>query len=120
MASSISSSSSSKPKLGLSVDPSVWIPFAGPLPFNPTVGSFLHYFPQGHLEHVRKLIEVDLTQTPNSKKTILCKISKISYLADTHSEEIFADITLNLLPKKTQPLMGLNSTKKVLAFTVNL
>ena len=116
MASSVSSSSSSKPKLGLSVDPSVWIPFAGPLPFNPTVGSFLHYFPQGHLEHVRKLTEVDLTQTPNSKKSILCKISKISYLADTHSEEIFAAITLKPVAKEDATFDGFEFHKEGAGF----
>ncbi|KAL0340732.1 UNVERIFIED_CONTAM: Auxin response factor 18 [Sesamum radiatum] len=56
------------------------------------LNSKVYYFPQGHSEHANKA--VDFHEFPRISPLIPCRVSSISYLADSETDEVYAKMRL--------------------------
>ncbi|KAK9741219.1 hypothetical protein RND81_03G089800 [Saponaria officinalis] len=74
------------------LDPQLWHACAGGMVQMPAVNSKVFYFPQGHIEHAQ--VKIDLKNYPNLPALIPCRVSKIKYLADQGTDEVYTKITL--------------------------
>ncbi|KAK4482066.1 hypothetical protein RD792_011583 [Penstemon davidsonii] len=75
-----------------SLDPQLWHACAGGMTQLPPENSKVFYFPQGHAEHSTK--NVNFNGFSRIPPLIPCKVSYISYLADTDTDEVYAKIRL--------------------------
>ncbi|KAL0452157.1 UNVERIFIED_CONTAM: Auxin response factor 18 [Sesamum latifolium] len=74
------------------LDPQLWHACAGGMAQIPPINSKVYYFPQGHSEHANKA--VDFHEFPRISPLIPCRVSSISYLADSETDEVYAKMRL--------------------------
>ncbi|KAL0403479.1 UNVERIFIED_CONTAM: Auxin response factor 18 [Sesamum radiatum] len=74
------------------LDPQLWHACAGGMAQIPPINSEVYYFPQGHSEHANKA--VDFHEFPRISPLIPCRVSSISYLADSETDEVYAKMRL--------------------------
>ncbi|KAI3993235.1 hypothetical protein MKX01_009978 [Papaver californicum] len=81
----------------------LWHACAGPLVTVPREGERVYYFPQGHMEQLEASTLQPLDkQMPsfNLPSKILCKVVHVQLLAESETDEVYAQITL--LPESDQ------------------
>ncbi|KZV52806.1 auxin response factor 3 [Dorcoceras hygrometricum] len=92
--SSLSRVSKKRPELVKASPPAVsmdlWHACAGPLSSLPKKGSAAVYFPQGHLEHHRKLPAV----TCDLPSHVFCRVINVELQADANNDEVYALVYL--------------------------
>ncbi|XP_004510646.1 auxin response factor 18 [Cicer arietinum] len=77
-----------------SVDPELWHACAGGMVQIPQVNNKIFYFPQGHAEHARELVNfMDYPQIPH---LIPCRVVATKYMADHETDEVY--VKLKLVP----------------------
>ncbi|KAL8143863.1 LOW QUALITY PROTEIN: hypothetical protein V2J09_016895 [Rumex salicifolius] len=76
----------------------LWHACAGPLVSLPRVGSLVYYFPQGHSEQVAVSTKCSTTSQvpnyPNLPSQLMCQVHNVTLHADTDTNEIFAQMSL--------------------------
>ncbi|KAG8069833.1 hypothetical protein GUJ93_ZPchr0006g45619 [Zizania palustris] len=79
----------------------LWHACAGPLVSLPAVGSRVVYFPQGHSEQVaastNKKMESQIPNYPNLPAQLICQLHNVTMHADTETDEVYAQMTLQPL-----------------------
>ncbi|XP_022939946.1 auxin response factor 16-like [Cucurbita moschata] len=73
------------------LDSQLWHACAGGLIELPTIDSKVVYFPQGHAEHAQENVDFGVAQIPS---LIPCRVSGIRHMADSETDEVFANIRL--------------------------
>ncbi|CAN4111433.1 unnamed protein product [Withania somnifera] len=84
----------------------LWKACAGPLVDVPRDGERVYYFPQGHIEQ----LEASTNQAVNEKipqfnlsSKILCRVVHVQLLAETETDEVYAQITLHPEAEQEEP-----------------
>ncbi|TVU49060.1 hypothetical protein EJB05_00351 [Eragrostis curvula] len=84
----------------------LWHACAGPLVSLPVVGSRVVYFPQGHSEQVaastNKEVDAQIPNYPNLPPQLICQLHNVTMHADTDTEEVYAQMTLQPLSPEEQ------------------
>ncbi|KAG0492058.1 hypothetical protein HPP92_005456 [Vanilla planifolia] len=79
----------------------LWHACAGPLVCLPNVGTRVVYFPQGHSEQVaastNKEVEGHIPNYPNLPPQLICQLHDVTMHADTETDEVYAQMTLQPL-----------------------
>ncbi|XP_016446938.2 auxin response factor 18 isoform X1 [Nicotiana tabacum] len=76
----------------------LWKACAGPLVDVPRTGERVYYFPQGHIEQLEASTNQALKQQIpqfNLPSKILCRVVHVQLLAETETDEVYAQITLH-------------------------
>ncbi|XP_059636827.1 auxin response factor 19-like [Cornus florida] len=85
-----------------SINPELWQACAGPLVNLPAAGTHVVYFPQGHSEQVaasmKKDVDAQIPSYPNLPSKILCLLHNVTLHADTETDEVYAQMTLQPVP----------------------
>ncbi|KAK7311587.1 hypothetical protein RJT34_09831 [Clitoria ternatea] len=76
------------------MDPKIWRACAGNSVQIPTLNSRVYYFPQGHFEQASSPPR-SLSPLLRSKPFLLCTITSAQFLADPHTDEVFAKLILH-------------------------
>ncbi|KAF7010117.1 hypothetical protein CFC21_024579 [Triticum aestivum] len=74
-----------------SVDSQLWLACAGSMCTVPPVGAAVYYFPQGHAEQAAGAVDLSAARVP---AFLPCRVSAVRFMADPHSDEVFAKIRL--------------------------
>ncbi|CAO2043038.1 unnamed protein product [Urochloa humidicola] len=74
------------------VHPQLWLACAGTMCTVPPVGAAVYYFPQGHAEQAAG--PVDLSATRGAPPFVPCRVAAVRYMAEPHTDEVFAKIRL--------------------------
>ncbi|KAL8223525.1 hypothetical protein R6Q57_019000 [Mikania cordata] len=84
------------------INPELWQACAGPLVNLPAAGTHVVYFPQGHSEQVaasmKKDVDAQIPSYPNLQSKLFCILHKITLHADTETDEVYAQMTLQPVP----------------------
>ncbi|XP_071686069.1 auxin response factor 19-like isoform X2 [Rutidosis leptorrhynchoides] len=84
------------------INPELWQACAGPLVNLPAAGTHVVYFPQGHSEQVaasmKKDVDAQIPNYPNLQSKLLCILHSITLHADTETDEVYAQMTLQPVP----------------------
>ncbi|KAL4590141.1 hypothetical protein LXL04_003062 [Taraxacum kok-saghyz] len=84
------------------INPELWQACAGPLVNLPAAGTHVVYFPQGHSEQVaasmKKDVDAQIPNYPNLQSKLLCILHNITLHADTETDEVYAQMTLQPVP----------------------
>ncbi|KAJ0514898.1 putative transcription factor ARF family [Helianthus annuus] len=84
------------------INPELWQACAGPLVNLPAAGTHVVYFPQGHSEQVaasmKKDVDAQIPSYPNLQSKLLCILHNVSLHADTETDEVYAQMTLQPVP----------------------
>ncbi|KAK7318039.1 hypothetical protein RJT34_02736 [Clitoria ternatea] len=85
-----------------SVNPELWQACAGPLLNLPSPGTHVVYFPQGHSEQVaaslNKDVDAQIPNYTNLPSKIPCLLHNVTLHADSDTDEIYAQMTLQPVP----------------------
>ncbi|KAJ8573150.1 hypothetical protein K7X08_009661 [Anisodus acutangulus] len=76
----------------------LWKACAGPLVDVPRSGERVYYFPQGHIEQLEASTNQAVNQQIpqfNLSSKILCRVYYVQLLAETETDEVYAQITLH-------------------------
>ncbi|KAM0918322.1 hypothetical protein ACQ4PT_008894 [Festuca glaucescens] len=106
------------------INSELWHACAGPLSAMPPVGSLVVYFPQGHSEQVAASMhkEVDIIPNyPSLPSKLICKLLSLTLLADSETDEVYAQMTLQPVSKYDREAMlaselGLKQNKQPVEF----
>jgi len=82
----------------------LWHASAGPLTSLPAKGSYVVYFPQGHMEQVAAFLDQDTDQqmpSYNIPTQIFCRVLCVKLHADQETDEVYAQLTLVPVPEPT-------------------
>ncbi|XP_021989698.1 auxin response factor 19 isoform X1 [Helianthus annuus] len=86
------------------INPELWQACAGPLVNLPAAGTHVVYFPQGHSEQVaasmKKDVDAQIPSYPNLQSKLLCILHNVSLHADTETDEVYAQMTLQPVPSQ--------------------
>ncbi|XP_051218298.1 auxin response factor 10 [Lolium perenne] len=74
-----------------SVDSQLWLACAGSMCTVPPVGAAVVYFPQGHAEQATAALDLSAALVP---PLIPCRVAAVRFMADAHTDEVFAKIRL--------------------------
>jgi hypothetical protein len=74
------------------VDAQLWFACAGSMCTVPPVGAAVYYFPQGHAEQASAA--VDMSAARGVPPFVPCRVAAVSYMAEPHTDEVFARIRL--------------------------
>nr|QBC17815.1 auxin response factor 16-like isoform X1 [Cymbidium ensifolium] len=88
-----------------SINSELWHACAGPLVSLPTAGSQVVYFPQGHIEQVAASMQKEMDAIPNYlslPSKLICVLHNVTLHADTETDEVFAQMTLQPVDKFLQ------------------
>ncbi|KAL3332451.1 hypothetical protein AABB24_032828 [Solanum stoloniferum] len=80
----------------------LWHACAGPLVSLPPVGSLVVYFPQGHSEQVAASMQKEtdgIPSYPNLPSKLICMLHNVTLHADTETDEVYAQMTLQPVNK---------------------
>ncbi|PWA56549.1 Aux/IAA-ARF-dimerization [Artemisia annua] len=84
------------------INPELWQACAGPLVNLPPAGTHVVYFPQGHSEQVaasmKKDVDAQIPNYPNLQSKLLCILHSVTLHADTETDEVYAQMTLQPVP----------------------
>ncbi|XP_024964051.1 auxin response factor 19-like isoform X2 [Cynara cardunculus var. scolymus] len=84
------------------INPELWQACAGPLVNLPASGTHVVYFPQGHSEQVaasmKKDVDAQIPNYPNLQSKLLCILHDVTLHADTETDEVYAQMTLQPVP----------------------
>ncbi|KAM0017726.1 putative transcription factor ARF family [Helianthus debilis subsp. tardiflorus] len=84
------------------INPELWQACAGPLVNLPAAGTHVVYFPQGHSEQVaasmKKDVDAQIPSYPNLQSKLLCILHNVTLHADTETDEVYAQMTLQPVP----------------------
>ncbi|KAF8769231.1 hypothetical protein HU200_006737 [Digitaria exilis] len=84
----------------------LWHACAGPLVCLPTVGTRVVYFPQGHSEQVaastNKEVDGHIPNYPNLPPQLICQLHDVTMHADSETDEVYAQMTLQPLNPQEQ------------------
>lgn len=83
----------------------LWHASAGPLTSLPAKGSYVVYFPQGHMEQVAASLNQDTDQqmpSYNIPTQIFCRVLCVKLHADQETDEVYAQLTLVPVPEPTE------------------
>ncbi|KAK1417047.1 hypothetical protein QVD17_26169 [Tagetes erecta] len=84
------------------INPELWQACAGPLVNLPVAGTHVVYFPQGHSEQVaasmKKDVDAQIPSYPNLQSKLLCILHNVTLHADTETDEVYAQMTLQPVP----------------------
>ncbi|KAH9805570.1 auxin response factor 19 [Citrus sinensis] len=84
------------------INTELWHACAGPLVNLPAAGTHVVYFPQGHSEQVaasmKKDIDGQIPNYPNLPSKLLCILLNVTLHADTETDEVYAQMTLQPVP----------------------
>nr|XP_043623178.1 auxin response factor 19-like [Erigeron canadensis] len=84
------------------INPELWQACAGPLVNLPAAGTHVVYFPQGHSEQVaasmKKDVDAQIPNYPSLQSKLLCILHSITLHADTETDEVYAQMTLQPVP----------------------
>ncbi|XP_023770043.1 auxin response factor 19 [Lactuca sativa] len=84
------------------INPELWQACAGPLVNLPAAGTHVVYFPQGHSEQVaasmKKDVDAQIPNYPNLQSKLLCILHNVTLHADTETDEVYAQMTLQPVP----------------------
>ncbi|KAK7319096.1 hypothetical protein RJT34_03809 [Clitoria ternatea] len=88
------------------LDSELWHACAGPLVSLPAVGSRVVYFPQGHSEQVavstNREVDGHIPNYPSLPPQLICQLHNVTMLADTETDEVYAQMTLQPLSPQEQ------------------
>ncbi|RAL43759.1 hypothetical protein DM860_014260 [Cuscuta australis] len=87
------------------INSELWHACAGPLVSLPAVGSLVVYFPQGHSEQVAASMQKEtdgIPNYPNLPSKLICMLHSVTLHADTESDEVYAQMTLQPVNKYDQ------------------
>ncbi|CAA2973259.1 auxin response factor 19-like isoform X1 [Olea europaea subsp. europaea] len=79
------------------INSELWHACAGPLVSLPPVGSLVVYFPQGHSEQVAASMQKEadsIPSYPNLPSKLICRLHSVTLHADTETDEVYAQMTL--------------------------
>lgn len=82
----------------------LWHASAGPLTSLPAKGSYVVYFPQGHMEQVAASLNQDTEQqmpSYNIPTQIFCRVLCVKLHADQETDAVYAQLTLVPVPEPT-------------------
>ncbi|KAI3775250.1 hypothetical protein L1987_49821 [Smallanthus sonchifolius] len=86
------------------INPELWQACAGPLVNLPAAGTHVVYFPQGHSEQVaasmKKDVDAQIPSYPNLQSKLLCILHNVTLHADTETDEVYAQMTLQPVPSQ--------------------
>ncbi|KAK9078938.1 hypothetical protein SSX86_002997 [Deinandra increscens subsp. villosa] len=86
------------------INPELWQACAGPLVNLPAAGTHVVYFPQGHSEQVaasmKKGVDAQIPSYPNLQSKLLCILHNVTLHADTETDEVYAQMTLQPVPSQ--------------------
>ncbi|KAL9251466.1 Auxin response factor 19-like protein [Drosera capensis] len=102
----------------------LWHACAGPLVSLPPVGSLVVYFPQGHSEQVAASMQKEtdsIPSYPNLPSKLICMLHNVALHADTETDEVYAQMTLqpvNKIEKEAMLIseMGLKQSRQPAEF----
>lgn len=94
------------------IDPKIWRACAGSSVQIPAVDSLVYYFPQGHLEQSSSSLPPLLSPLVLSKPLILCRIAAVQFLADPHTDEVFAKVMLHPINPQLSTLLRSSRPRK--------
>lgn len=84
------------------INSELWQACAGPLVNLPAAGTHVVYFPQGHSEQVaasmKKDVDSQIPNYPNLQSKLLCILHNVTLHADTETDEVYAQMTLQPVP----------------------
>ncbi|MCD7471704.1 hypothetical protein HAX54_012320 [Datura stramonium] len=89
----------------------LWHACAGPLVSLPPVGSLVVYFPQGHSEQVAASMQKEtdgIPSYPNLPSKLICMLHNATLHADTETDEVYAQMTLQPVNKYDQEALLLS------------
>ncbi|KAG5596164.1 hypothetical protein H5410_037396 [Solanum commersonii] len=89
----------------------LWHACAGPLVSLPPVGSLVVYFPQGHSEQVAASMQKEtdgIPSYPNLPSKLICMLHNVTLHADTETDEVYAQMTLQPVNKYDQEALLLS------------
>nr|QGJ03864.1 ARF19.1 [Eucommia ulmoides] len=106
------------------INSELWHACAGPLVSLPPVGSLVVYFPQGHSEQVAASMQKDtnsIPSYPNLPSKLICLLHNVTLHADTETDEVYAQMTLQPVSKYDQEAllisdMGLKQSRQPAEF----
>ncbi|TMW99717.1 hypothetical protein EJD97_002112 [Solanum chilense] len=84
----------------------LWKACAGPLVDVPREGERVYYFPQGHIEQLEASTNQAVNQQIpqfNLSSKILCHVFHVQLLAETETDEVYAQITLHPEAEQEEP-----------------
>ncbi|XP_061338502.1 auxin response factor 6-like isoform X2 [Gastrolobium bilobum] len=88
------------------LDSELWHACAGPLVSLPAVGSRVVYFPQGHSEQVavstNREVDAHIPNYPSLPPQLICQLHNMTMHADTETDEVYAQMTLQPLNPEEQ------------------
>ncbi|XP_020229775.1 auxin response factor 6 isoform X2 [Cajanus cajan] len=88
------------------LDSELWHACAGPLVSLPAVGSRVVYFPQGHSEQVavstNREVDGHIPNYPSLPPQLICQLHNVTMHADTETDEVYAQMTLQPLSPEEQ------------------
>ncbi|KAK7359438.1 hypothetical protein VNO77_01398 [Canavalia gladiata] len=88
------------------LDSELWHACAGPLVSLPAVGSRVVYFPQGHSEQVavstNREVDGHIPNYPSLPPQLICQLHNVTMHADTETDEVYAQMTLQPLSPQEQ------------------
>ncbi|KAL5175210.1 Auxin response factor 6 [Glycine soja] len=88
------------------LDSELWHACAGPLVSLPAVGSRVVYFPQGHSEQVavstNREVDGHIPNYPSLPPQLICQLHNLTMHADTETDEVYAQMTLQPLNPQEQ------------------
>ncbi|KAG4391220.1 hypothetical protein AAZX31_05G133000 [Glycine max] len=88
------------------LDSELWHACAGPLVSLPAVGSRVVYFPQGHSEQVavstNREVDGHIPNYPSLPPQLICQLHNVTMHADTETDEVYAQMTLQPLNPQEQ------------------
>ncbi|CAB4288110.1 unnamed protein product [Prunus armeniaca] len=90
------------------INSELWHACAGPLVSLPPVGSLVVYFPQGHSEQVAASMQKEtdfIPNYPNLPSKLICMLHNVTLHADTETDEVYAQMTLQPVNKYEKEAM---------------
>ncbi|PKU75398.1 auxin response factor 17 isoform X1 [Dendrobium catenatum] len=101
-------------RLSRSLDYSIWKACAGGSTRLPAIGSGVFYFPEGHAEHATS--PPDFSSLLRFPSFFQCNVTGISLLANQHSDEVYAQISLDPRPSNAATAMWPDDESSVSSF----
>ncbi|KAG8389705.1 hypothetical protein BUALT_Bualt01G0006500 [Buddleja alternifolia] len=119
----MSTSSFSTAAAAAEVDASVWRVLAGASVQIPSFGSYVYYFPQGHLEHSPASAAVAAVMNYNfnlQRPLVPCEVRSVRFLSNPGSDQAFVKILLQPLQpyslRRSNNYDGVNAQNDVVSF----